>query len=92
MMWGAQSEWGHMRQVLMFRPGEEIRMVDEYCPEEMDFRQPVSLAKFQDEFEQLASAFTTEGCEVVLVFGIIEPRPQAIAPEMMIDAVLVYCA
>lgn len=76
MNWGAQIEWGHMRQVLMFRPGEEIKMVDKYTPEEMDFRQPVSLTRFQDEFDQLVSAFTTEGCEVVLVNDVLKNDPE----------------
>ena len=33
MNWGAQSEFGFMKQVLMFRPGDEVGMVDRYGPE-----------------------------------------------------------
>ena len=72
MNWGAQSEFGFMKQVLMFRPGDEVGMVDRYGPESMDYRQPVSIAKFQDEFDQLAAAFTAEGCRIELVNDILK--------------------
>ena len=67
-MWDAQSEWGHLEKVLMFRPGREVvDMVARYGAEAMDYGAPVSLACFQDEFDQMTSAFEAEGAEVILI-------------------------
>jgi N-dimethylarginine dimethylaminohydrolase len=47
-------------------------MVDQYGPDAMDYRAPVSMARFQEEFDQLVSVFSSEGGEVVLVNDVLK--------------------
>ena len=67
MKFGAQTEYGRLRRVLMHRPGEGMRVVTAGNKDDYLFRDPVYWKAFQEEHDAFTDALKAEGVEVVLL-------------------------
>jgi len=71
-MFGAQSEYGPLKKVMMHTPRESIGLVDESNYERYLFVTPVFRRRFVEEHEQLVHLLKSEGVEVLLVEEALE--------------------
>jgi arginine deiminase len=67
MGYGAQSEYGKLKSVLMHIPGEEINIVNGSNREDYLFREVPYLDKFREEHEKFVKILKEEGVKVYLV-------------------------
>ncbi|MFQ6015977.1 MAG: arginine deiminase family protein [Anaerolineae bacterium] len=77
-MWGAQTEYGPLKKVLMHRPGEEMEVLAPHNLEAFHFSRMVDLTIFQREFDNLATALEESGVEVILLTDLLQDEPQAL--------------
>ncbi|MEP7198647.1 MAG: arginine deiminase family protein [Chloroflexota bacterium] len=77
-MFGAQTEYGKLKRVLMHRPGAELRWVCDDTYREYNYRRPVDVAKFQGEYDALVESVSEAGAEVVLLTDVLKDEPDAL--------------
>lgn len=78
-MYGAQTEYGKLKRVLMHRPGNEVQCVNETNQRAFGYRRAVDLPKFQQEYDALTAAITDAGAEVILLTDVLKDEPAALA-------------
>jgi arginine deiminase len=66
------TEVGRLRSVLLHRPGDELRAIDDANARRLLFAKPVDLAQAQDEHDGLANALRDRGVEVVYLSALLE--------------------
>lgn len=76
---GAQTEYGELKRVLMHRPGRELYEVRPETLEVYHFAAPVDVAAFLAEFDALYQALTRAGVDVVLLTDVLADDPEALA-------------
>ena len=79
MRFGAQTEYGKLRKVLMHRPGEGMRVVTAGNKDDYLFRDPVYWKAFQEEHDAFTDALKAEGVEVVLLTDLLDESHSLIA-------------
>ncbi|MFQ6123705.1 MAG: dimethylarginine dimethylaminohydrolase family protein [Candidatus Heimdallarchaeota archaeon] len=75
MKFGAISELGKLRKVLMHRPGLEILQVTKENLSYYRFKTPPNLEKMQEEFDAFVDALRNEGIQVFILEDLIEDTP-----------------
>ena len=78
-MFGAQTEYGKLKRVLMHRPGVELGLVRPDGARAYGFRRPVDSALFQAEYDNLVESISEAGAEVVLLSDVLKDEPAALA-------------
>ena len=78
-MYGAQTEYGKLKRVLMHRPGVELQQVRDDSARAYGFRRPVDSALFQAEYDNLVESISEAGAEVVLLTDVLKDEPDALA-------------
>jgi arginine deiminase len=76
---GAQTEYGKLRSVLMHRPGEGMRVVTAGNKNDYLFRDPVYWRAFQEEHDFFVDALKGEGVQVHLLNDLLDERHARIA-------------
>ena len=79
MKFGAQTEYGKLRKVLMHRPGEGMKVVTAGNKNDYLFRDPVYWKAFQEEHDTFVDVLKAEGVEVVLLTDLLDERHSRIA-------------
>jgi arginine deiminase len=79
MRFGAQTEYGKLRKVLMHRPGEGMRVVTAGNKDDYLFRDPVYWKAFQEEHDAFTDALKAEGVVVVLLTDLLDEGHSLIA-------------
>jgi arginine deiminase len=82
MKFGAQTEYGKLRSVLMHRPGEGMRAVTAGNKNDYLFRDPVYWKAFQEEHDLLVDALKGEGVEVHMLSELLDERHSGIADAL----------
>jgi arginine deiminase len=72
MDFGAQTEYGRLRMVLMHRPTEELKLITPGNKDAYLFRDVVYWKEFQREHDTLTNALRGEGIEVVLLGNLLD--------------------
>ena len=57
-MYGAQTEFGKLKRVLMHRPGRELEQVTVETEKAYNFRRAVAIATFQGEYDALVESIS----------------------------------
>ena len=78
-MFGAQTEYGKLRRVLMHRPGAELACVNEYTKKSYNFRRAVDIPKFRKEYDDLVKNIRDAGADVVFLTDVLRAEPDALA-------------
>jgi N-dimethylarginine dimethylaminohydrolase len=78
-MYGAQTEYGKLKRVLVHRPGSELACVTPQTLREYNYRRPVDATKFQSEYDGLTEAIAEAGAEVILLTDVLKDEPEALA-------------
>lgn len=78
-MFGAQTEYGALKRVLMHRPGAELALVRDDTYKAYNYRRPVDSAKFQAEYDQLVESVSEAGADVVLLTDVLKGDDEALA-------------
>ncbi len=79
-------EYRRLKKVFMYRPGEEVKRVDESNYREMLYRRPIDHRLLVEQFDKLVEIFRGEGVEVILLnelFDEVDWRPSYIPPNLM---------
>jgi arginine deiminase len=79
MKFGAQTEYGKLRSVLMHRPGEGMRVVTAGNKNDYLFRDPVYWKAFQEEHDFFVDALKGEGVQVHMLCDLLDERHAQIA-------------
>jgi N-dimethylarginine dimethylaminohydrolase len=79
MDYGAQTEYGKLKKVLMHRPDEGMRVVTAENKDDYLFRDPVYWKEFQREHDFFTDILRGEGIEVILLEELLDERHQQIA-------------
>lgn len=74
---GADSECGTLRDVLMHRPGPELDLVTEATYDEWLFKEPVDAGRLREQFDGLVEVYRQNGVVVHPVAGQRTDRPNA---------------
>ena len=82
MKFGAQTEYGKLRKVLMHRPGEGMKVVTAGNKNDYLFRDPVYWKAFQEEHDAFMDVLEAEGVEVVLLTDLLDERHSRIADAL----------
>lgn len=82
MKFGAQTEYGKLRKVLMHRPGEGMKAVTAGNKNDYLFRDPVYWKAFQEEHDTFVDVLKAEGVEVVLLTDLLDERHSRIADAL----------
>lgn len=82
MEFGAQTEYGRLRKVLMHRPTEELRRITPGNRDAYLFRDVVYWRMFQREHDAFTEALRGEGVEVILLEELLEGRDREIAARL----------
>ncbi|MBS7637451.1 hypothetical protein KEJ49_00955 [Candidatus Bathyarchaeota archaeon] len=82
MEFGAQTEYGRLRRVLMHRPSEELRRITPSNRDAYLFRDVVYWRMFQREHDAFTEALRGEGVEVILLEDLLEGRDGEIAARL----------
>jgi N-dimethylarginine dimethylaminohydrolase len=78
-MYGAQTEYGKLKRVLMHRPGRELGQVTVDTAKTFNFRRAVDIAGFQSEYDALLESMSEGGADVVLLTDVLKDEPDALA-------------
>src|SRR5439155_15247725 len=78
-VFGAQTEFGKLKRVLMHRPGRELDCVSAETASAYNFRRPVQKVRFQGELDTLTESISEAGAEVVLLTDVLRSEPDALA-------------
>ncbi len=79
-------EYWRLKKVLMFKPTEEVKTVDESNYKSMLFRRPIDYDLLLKQFEDIVDIFHGEKVKVILLNDLFEEmgwRPRFIPPNMM---------
>jgi arginine deiminase len=79
MKYGAQTEYGKLRKVLMHRPDEGMRVVTAENKNDYLFRDPVYWKAFQEEHDYFTDALKGEGIKVILLKDLLDDAYSKIA-------------
>ena len=79
MKYGAQTEYGKLRKVLMHHPDEGMRVVTAGNKDDYLFRDPVYWKEFQREHDIYTDALRAEGIEITLLGDLLDERHKQIA-------------
>jgi arginine deiminase len=79
---GAQTEYGRLRKVLMHRPTEELRRITPSNRDSYLFRDVVYWRAFQREHDAFTEALRGEGVEVILLEDLLDGRDRGIASRL----------
>jgi arginine deiminase len=79
MKFGAQTEYGKLRSVLMHRPGEGMRVVTAGNKNDYLFRDPVYWKAFQEEHDFFVDVLKGEGVQVHMLCDLLDERHAQIA-------------
>ena len=79
MKYGAQTEYGKLRRVLMHRPDEGMKAVTAGNKDDYLFRDPVYWKAFQEEHDVYTDALKAEGIDVVMLNELLDERHKQIA-------------
>lgn len=82
MEFGAQTEYGRLRKVLMHRPTEDLRRITPSNKDSYLFRDVVYWRAFQREHDAFTEALRGEGVEVILLEDLLEGRDREIASRL----------
>lgn len=82
MKFGAQTEYGKLRKVLMHRPGEGMKVVTAGNKNDYLFRDPVYWKAFQEEHDTFVDILKAEGVEGVLLTDLLDERHSRIADAL----------
>jgi arginine deiminase len=82
MEFGAQSEYGRLRRVLMHRPTEELRRVTPQNKAAYLFRDIVYWREFQREHDAFVEALRGEGVEVLLLRDLLDEEERRVADKL----------
>jgi len=82
MEYGAQTEYGRLRSVLMHRPTEELRLITPGNKDAYLFRDVVYWKEFQREHDAFTDVLRGEGVEVVLLGDLLEDDQRKIAERL----------
>ena len=82
MKYGAQTEYGKLRRVLMHRPGEAMKAITAGNKNDYLFRDPVYWKAFQQEHDQFTDALRAEGVDVVLLDSLLDEKHRMIASRL----------
>lgn len=82
MEYGAQTEYGRLRKVLMHRPNEELRRVTPGNRDAYLFRDVVYWKEFQREHDAYTKALRGEGIEVILLEDLLDDRDAKTAARL----------
>ncbi len=78
-MYGAQTEYGKLKRVLMHRPGVELHCVTDETSRAYNYRRPVDVARFQSEYDTLVESISEAGADVVLLSDALKHEADALA-------------
>src|SRR5439155_22732933 len=78
-VFGAQTEFGKLKRVLMHRPGRELDCVSAETASAYNFRRPVDKARFQGEYDTLTESISEAGAEVVLLTDVLRTDSDELA-------------
>jgi N-dimethylarginine dimethylaminohydrolase len=79
MKYGAQTEYGKLRKVLMHRPDEGMRVVTAGNKNDYLYRDPVYWKAFQEEHDTYTDALKAEGIDVILLNELLDEEHRKIA-------------
>lgn len=79
MRYGAQTEYGKLRKVVVHRPNEEMRRVTAENKNDYLFRDPVYWKAFQREHDRLTDVLKEEGVEVFQLTDLLDEEHASIA-------------
>lgn len=82
MKYGAQTECGKLRKVLMHRPNEEMRRITVGNKNDYLYRDPVYWKAFQKEHDVLTDALKAEGIEIIMLREVLDERHGQIAESL----------
>ncbi len=82
MEFGAQTEYGRLRKVLMHRPSEELKRITPGNRDAYLFRDVVYWRLFQREHDAFTEALRGEGVEVILLGDLLEGRDREVANRL----------
>jgi len=82
MEFGAQTEYGRLRKVLMHRPTEELKRITPANKDAYLFRDVVYWREFQREHDAYTDALRGEGVEVILLGDLLEGRDMETATRL----------
>ena len=78
-MYGAQTEYGNLKRVLMHRPGRELQLVTDDTKRSYGFRRPVDSSLFQSEYDALTESISEAGADVLLLTDVLKDDPEALS-------------
>jgi arginine deiminase len=78
MKYGAQTEYGKLRKVLMHRPNEGMSVVTAGNKDDYLFRDPVYWKEFQREHDIYTQALKAEGVKVILLEDFLDEKHRQI--------------
>jgi len=76
--WGCDSEVGHMRAVLLRRPGKEIEIVNSKNYSDYRWKAPMDPARARDQQDHLAQIYRDHGAQIHYVENQREDRPNSL--------------
>jgi arginine deiminase len=82
MEYGAQTEYGKLRKVLMHRPTEELKRITPGNKDAYLFRDVVYWKAFQEEHDVFTDTLRGEGVEVHLVWDLLDEGDRQIAERL----------
>ena len=82
MEYGAQTEYGHLRKVLMHRPTEELKRITPGNKDAYLFRDVVYWKEFQREHDAFTDILRGEGVEVHLVGDLLDEGDRLVAERL----------
>lgn len=82
LKFGAQTEFGKLRIVLMHRPNENMKRITASNKNDYLFRDPVYWKAFQEEHDYLADVLKSEDVEILLLKEILDEKQSQIAEAL----------
>ncbi len=82
MEYGAQTEYGRLRKVLMHRPTEELKRITPGNKDAYLFRDVVYWREFQREHDTFTEALRGEGVEVILLGDLLGEADRKVAKRL----------
>jgi arginine deiminase len=82
MDYGAQTEYGRLKKVLMHRPTEELRRITPSNKDSFLFRDVVYWREFQREHDVFTDALRGDGVEVILIGDVLDDHERFIAERL----------
>ncbi|MBI5877581.1 MAG: hypothetical protein HZB53_08030 [Chloroflexi bacterium] len=77
-MYGAQTEYGKLKRVLMHRPGIELNLIRDDTYTAYNYRRAIDIAKFQSQYDHLTETMSEAGTDVVLLTDVLKGDDEAL--------------